>query len=530
MLSLFDGLNDINLGVFAYEPTTGALLFASQKFLKDHGLESEQNPNITDFVNLDTDSNDVVSNPNTKKHYKKHRTNCVLPNGRTFTLCVDADITDIMSNEKLHHDFKWESSLTGLANRAKLVYDLTKIFEENKKGHLLMIVNVDFFSRVNFSYGYEYGNAFIREVAKFLSFFGDIADVYSLEGAEYALIMSDEANFERFVFDLKERFKQPWEVQMLEQFCTASTGVVRIDKTSSSADILIQKATVATKRAKSMGSNKVHFFEPSVYDKITLNTQLEYHLRRSVMKKIESFKVYYQPIINTQTGTVSGLEALVRWVDDDIGFVLPGDFIGLAEYLGFIGIIDRHVLKTASAFVRQLHEKGHYIRINVNVSGKQLHDDDFVENIQRIVHESGLEPSYVMIEITETSIGQNTKEIVNKIEQLKRIGMSVALDDFGTGYSSLNILKELPIFTVKIDRKFVKDMQKSKYDHTFIKTIIELAHSANLKVCCEGVETLSDLSNLEVLKSDEVQGFYFSRPLPEENVLTELEKRNKPVL
>lgn len=419
---------------------------------------------------------------------------------------------------------RWKDNLTGLSNRDKLSEDLRIMSEmEEVQGINLIILNVNFFSRINFFYGYDYGSEFIVMMSEFLKETIDEAgELYNFYGDKFAILMKEEF-LDNFLTIVKERFTRPWEIRTLQQYVTISVGVVPIKKTDS-VDKIIYKATQATEEAKVAGSNKISFYKPGTLEGLLKNSQLEYYLRRSVMQQIENFKIYYQPIIDTKNGKIKGFEALSRWIDEEMGFVVPGDYIELAEYLGIIDVIDHHVLKESCKFIKSIHDKGYSVTISVNISPKQLYDDDLVETLKTFISDAQLEYSYVNLEITENCAIDNVREAIRKINELKTLGMGVHLDDFGVGYSSLNTLKDIPVSMVKIDRKFIKDMHKSKYDYTFVKAIIELAHSADMKVCCEGVETQLTCGELRNLNSDYLQGYYFSKPLAEEDIPEILDK------
>ena len=510
-INILQGFDNLNLGVFIYNPSDYSLIYANEQFYKQYHLN--QNNNNTSYI-----KSLINEGPMGIDHLGRHYTIQYTTQEDGTVLAISVDTTNEVVKESEINNLKWRCQLTGLPNNRKLMEDIAQLLDTRVLDQSLVILNVDFFSRINLNYGYEYGNEFIVEIGKFMSNFEDRVRLYSLNGAEFAFLAKSDI-IEEVIFEIKERFNAPWPIRSLEQYTTISIGIVQISDTSESPARIVYKANHTVKESKSMGSNKVVYYKEGSIDSLIKNVQLEYYLRKSIMEKIDNFKVFYQPIIDAKTGKISGFEALSRWSDNELGFVLPSDYIGLAEYLGLIDVIDLHVLRSSTKFIKSLHDKGYHVNLSVNISAKQLYDDKLVDVIKETINDSNLPYTFVNIEITESSAVANVAEANKKIEELKSLGIGVHLDDFGSGYSSLNTLKDMPVTTVKIDRKFIKDMHKTVYGYVFIQSIISLAHSANLQVCCEGVETKFDYEELRTLDADLLQGFYFARPLPEDDVL-----------
>ncbi|MCL2610940.1 MAG: bifunctional diguanylate cyclase/phosphodiesterase, partial [Defluviitaleaceae bacterium] len=398
------------------------------------------------------------------------------------------------------------------------------------KTKFLVIINVSFFSRINFLYGYEYGNEFIKEIALFLENLAIKEEtkeaavktsLYALYGAEFATIITDEGELDGFIEAIKKRFSLPWNIQGLEQYYQAAIGTVEI-KPEDTSDKIIYKATMSCKYSKRIKTSKAGYAYDAKMDPFSMDIQIEYQLRRAVISRLDSFKVRYQPIVDCSTGKIVALEALCSWFDDEIGFVMPNDFIGFAEYLGLIDIIDNHVLRTATHFAKKLHDMGFKIKISANLSAKSLFNDSLVKSIEEIIEETELAPNYICLEITESETISNLHEALKQLQGLKNLGITISLDDFGIGYSSLGRLKEIPADYIKIDRSFIMKMHRSEYDLLFIKTIAKLGRCANMKIICEGVETLRDFEEIRNLGSDYVQGYLFSKPVYEEEALQKI--------
>lgn len=234
--------------------------------------------------------------------------------------------------------------------------------------------------------------------------------------------------------------------------------------------------------------------------------------------KNQEFVLYYQPQFNLATTQFEGVEALIRWQHPKKGFLLPGDFVSFAEESGLIVRIGEWVLKTACTQIKTWHDKGlPPIRVAVNISARQFQSKDFVESVMHLLEEINLKPKYLELEITENIIiHDDDHTIIHTIHRLKKLGVQIALDDFGTGYSSISYLKKIPIDRIKIDRTYIKNINTNSDDAAIVRAIIALATSLNLQVLAEGVESLKQLKMLLSQECKEVQGFYFSEPLPAE--------------
>jgi len=238
---------------------------------------------------------------------------------------------------------------------------------------------------------------------------------------------------------------------------------------------------------------------------------LETDLRRAIQNN--EFIVYYQPVVNFASGKIVGMEALVRWQHPRLGILPPSEFIGLAEDTGLILDISDVVLRAACTQTRTWQDRGFgQLRMAVNVSARHFRQADFVARVIQILNETGLDPGYLELELTETSIMQNAETGSQLLEQIRELGVKVAIDDFGTGYSSLSYLKRLPIDTVKLDRSFVTGASTDPDDAALVMAVVTLAHNLRLKVIAEGVETEEQLKFLRLLRCDEGQGYFFARP------------------
>jgi EAL domain-containing protein (putative c-di-GMP-specific phosphodiesterase class I) len=275
--------------------------------------------------------------------------------------------------------------------------------------------------------------------------------------------------------------------------------------------------------AKDQGRNNYQFFSQSMNVAVMKRLTLERDLRKALQR--QEFVLYYQPQLDLRTGMIIGMEALIRWQHPDKGLVLPSEFIPLAEETGLIIPIGQWVLSTACAQNKALQAAGFPpMRVAVNMSGRQILDRQLPEVVGQVLKDTGLNPNYLEVELTESILMKNEETVLSTMHQLKAMGLRLSLDDFGTGYSSLNYLKSFPLNILKIDRSFVRDIPTNPDDVALITAIIAMAHSLKLKVLAEGVETEQQLAFLREVGCDEMQGDLFSHPVPAEALLKLLQQ------
>jgi diguanylate cyclase len=293
---------------------------------------------------------------------------------------------------------------------------------------------------------------------------------------------------------------------------SATAGMALFPGDGADAEALFRNAEAALKKAKSSG-DRYMFYTTEMNAQAGRQLALETRLRASVAN--ETFQIEYQPKIDLLTGHVSGVEALMRWTDVENGPVPPSQFIPILERTGLIVPAGRWIIRQALLDSRQWHAQGlHAQHVAVNVSAIQLRRPDFVEMVAAAVQESGVEFSHLELEVTESLIMDDIADNIRKLRALREMGVSIAVDDFGTGYSSLGYLTKLPITSLKIDRSFIVTMVDNADSMTIVSTIISLAHSLNLKVVAEGVDSEEQRKFLRLLKCDEIQGYLISKPVP----------------
>jgi len=408
-----------------------------------------------------------------------------------------------------------------LPGRFQLLHDLKEVLSAKRENQALVVFNLHFFEKINYTYGYDHGDQLLIEIANFLSdFFSHIDEIklYNVQERKFIALL-DQDSLDEYLQTLSSRFLTPWLINGIEQFMSISFGASYLTNFDDTAEHYMSRTIQAAEEAREKGSNQIVFTQSRSPEDQLRRMELENHMRADINYNIEStFLVYYHPIVDASTGQIEGFEALSRWRNAELGFVFPDQFIPVAEEVGLIHYIDLHVLRQSTKFIKQLHDQGNAVTVSVNLSAAQLSDPHLVDNIRTVVDESALPYRYVNIEITESMAVENMDDTIGKIDKLKKLGFGVHLDDFGVGYSSLHTLKQLPVTTLKIDRSFVQQIHDSKYDYTFVKAMIQLAHSAQIKVVCEGVETREDYNLLRELDCNYLQGFLFSKPMPEQDV------------
>jgi diguanylate cyclase (GGDEF)-like protein len=365
--------------------------------------------------------------------------------------------------------------------------------------------------------GHEIGMSILQEVAERLKkCVGEDETVARFEGDEFALLLphiQDTDHIVKTFNNIREAFKSPICINGHEIFPSASAGISLFSDDGDNAQILLKNARAALSRAEDQGGNDYQFYTIDMNDRAFKRLELENQLRRALDQ--EEFEVFYQPKVDITTKKIVGMEALVRWNHPTFGLVSPAEFIPLAEETGLIVPIGEWVLRRACFQSKLWQDQGFALQVSVNISAPQF-QQDLSGIVMSIIHETGFDPSYLELEVTESSIMKNVEYSVGVLNELKHLGIKIAIDDFGTGYSSLGYLKKLPIDTLKIDKSFISDITTSPDDAALVMAIITLSHNLRLKVIAEGVETEEQLRFLHLVRCDQMQGYLFSKPVSSE--------------
>lgn len=432
---------------------------------------------------------------------------------------VFSDITGRKKNEEKLRKLANTDTLTNLPNRSFFQSNQSKLVS-NKVPHALLVFDLDNFKKINDSMGHEMGDILLCEVAKRLSTLGRKQDtVYRLGGDEFSMLISGTNDIHIITSLAKEILNTialPIKLRSQEVVLYSSIGIVLYPEDGVDSEELLKNADTAMYHAKSLGGNKYQFFNESMNKQAVKRLQVENLIRLGL--KEDYFSVHYQPKIDIKSGKVSGMEALARFQTPTKGVIGPNVFIPVSEENGQIVEIGEVVLRKACFATKKWLDSGLFKgRVAVNLSAVQFSQPNLVSVIAQILLKSGLPAKYLELEITEGTVMDSPQKAIEKMLQIRSMGVHLSLDDFGTGYSSLSYLRKFPLNTLKIDKAFVDDIEESEQGRNMVATIVTIAHNLGLDVVAEGVENENQLSFLTSLKCEQMQGFLYSRPLSEKD-------------
>lgn len=430
------------------------------------------------------------------------------------------DITENKQNLLRIEELAYFDPITGLPNRVTFNERLEDVLCDSDAKGLVFFIDVDYFNFINDTFGHSYGDRCLAEVARMLKNVTLAGSFLCRYGADEFIMLLDRPEMGVSPAALAQRimdvFKTPLHLGENSFYLTVSVGVASYPTDGTTADELLKHAHAAMHKAKTSGRNTYKMFDHAISNEIAEKTVLGTYLRSAMVNK--EFLLHYQPKIDMVTGRISGLEALIRWNNPQLGMVSPLRFIRLAEEMGLIVSIGYWVLQEACDFAARLYKQYPELRISVNLSSVQLMQTDFVDKVKSIIEQANIPPQMIGLEITESLLMESFTASVGKLDSLKEFGMYIELDDFGTGYSSLSYLKNLPIHAVKIDKSFIDDISETNHHNNITEAIIKLAHMFGLSVVAEGVETQDQARLLTEYCCDTFQGYFASKPLPEEDV------------
>ena len=464
-----------------------------------------------------------ILRPDGKTMYVESSLTEIHYNGKEAFLFVAQDITHRKKIEERIKFLAYTDELTGLPNRAKFHEHLNKQIKtaERKNSQVaVMFLDLDRFKLINDTMGHGFGDLFLKKVAERLANIVELqGKVYRLGGDEFCLIINyTQLDYvSRLAQLIIDELSIPFTLKKGEYFTSPSIGISVYPDDCNHPDELIRLADMAMYNAKKYGGNIYRYYSSSLDDVNYNKLKLDKELRKAMEN--QELVIYYQPKVNLRTGQVVGVEALLRWLHPERGLVPPLEFIPIAEETGLIIPIGYWVLQKACVQMRKWQDEGmNELSIAVNISPRQFRDKHLIQNVSDILKETGLLAQYLEIEVTET-VMQNIQETSMLLQELKALGVQISIDDFGTGYSSLSYLKHLPIDYLKIDKSFVNDISTSSKDEAIIQTIVDMGHHMKINVVAEGIENEQQLQCLVKLQCNVGQGYYFSKPLPAEQVV-----------
>ncbi|TDF42035.1 EAL domain-containing protein [Alteromonadaceae bacterium M269] len=443
---------------------------------------------------------------------------------------INTDITDRLEaqNEIIH--LAHYDPLTDLPNRSLFIDRLSQAISRNQrlKKHLAVIfLDLDRFKNINDTLGHNVGDKLLVEVAKRLKSIMRSADsVCRLGGDEFAILLTDLTHKQdviRVADKIMQLLSAQYSIEHRELIVTPSMGISRCPLDGDNVQLLLKKADVAMYKAKRAGKNAYRFYSQEDDSQANLQLSLEVDMRKMINRRMEQLVLHYQPKVDFSNGEFTSVEALIRWRHPTRGVLQPGQFIPFMEEAGLIVEVGTWVIREACEFAIRLSKTQDPLRIAVNLSSVQLKQKGLTEKLESILETTGCSPEWLEIEVTECSLIDDFEETRKTLERIAEIGIKLAIDDFGTGYSSLNYLKRLPFNTLKIDRSFIVDAPKKEQDKAIVTTIAQLAHNLNMNVVAEGVETVEQYHLVKSVAShhenNQIQGFLFSKPVPENELL-----------
>lgn len=435
-------------------------------------------------------------------------------------------------NKELKHT-SLHDSLTGLPNRLYLNEQIEKIKEyadKNSQKFAVIFLDLDHFKNVNDTLGHDVGDTLLKTVANILRNVVNKNDLITrIGGDEFIIVISDFSNNDELlpiISNLLEEFRKEFLIKGYSLRLSTSIGISLFPDDSLSVRELMKYADIAMYNAKTDGRDNFSFFTQSLNTKVHNEVDIIKDMQRAFYDN--EFKLFYQPKVDAKSKKIIGAEALLRWIHHEKGIIGPDVFIPLAESTGFMLSLGKFVIQESSLAIRRLNDLGHNdLKISINISTRQFQNTNLYQDLKDELSKNSVNPKQLGIEITESIMIQHINKTLATLQEIKKIGVSINIDDFGTGYSSLSYLKKFPIDTLKIDKSFVDDISEDgKNDEILLNTILAMGKSLGLDVVAEGVEREFQYNYLREQGCDIIQGYYFSKPVSEEEFIKLLRKEH----
>ena len=411
--------------------------------------------------------------------------------------------------------------LTNLPNRTLLherLFHSVRMAQKSNELFAVLHLDLDGFKVINNTYGHSLGDILLQKVSERLASSIHKDDLLARMGGDEFAIISYPSDNEGLIpasvtaQKIIDELTRPYKINDHEFFITGSIGISLYPGDGENAISLLKNADIAMYRAKELGKNNFQFYSEELNRRVLKRLDMENHLRHAISRN--EFNLLYQPIIESHTRRITGLEALLRWEHTTLGRIMPDDFIPLAEESGMIVEIGKWVIQTACKQQIVLEKSGYApLVMAINISGRQLEDDEFVDFIHQTLSDTGMKPSMLTLEITESLLMEDIVKIRKKLKAIRKLGVRISIDDFGTGYSSLHSLVNLPIDSLKIDKSFVNALEENPHGLSLVKGVISIGHNLDMEIIAEGVEKNSQASLLELHGCDYLQGYYFGCPM-----------------
>jgi len=426
-------------------------------------------------------------------------------------LAIKIDISDYIKEKQKAEFLAYHDSLTKLKNRRALQREIEKFIESDNRKFTILFIDLDGFKFINDELGHDIGDLLLKEVSnRYVEIIGTKGEVYRMGGDEFAIVLdynSDE-EIEEFAKRVIKRVNDKYEINNHPLHVGCSIGISRFPQDAKDLTSLLKHADMAMYKAKNRGKNRFEYYTQDLTSILTERFEVEQEFKDAL--KNNEFYIVYQPKYSLSNHNVYGVESLLKWQNKKLGDIDSSLFIHIAEEVGFIHELGNFVLRKACEDFKELQKKLGIKMLSINVSAAQLMQDNFIKDIKQIFEDTNIEPSFIGIELTESFVIQNLEEIVEKLKELKKLGVKILIDDFGTGYSSLQYLQKLPVDMIKIDKTFVNKLNRN--DQDIIKAVVAISKSFGYITIAEGVETKEQEEILKELGVDLAQGFLFSQP------------------